>query len=196
MKTRKIGSLDVSVSGLGCNNFGRVTDASKTAEVVSASLDAGVNFVEAIPSDLAWARAVPAVAGLRPGFKSPNAVILPGASRDPDFDIAQLQGLQKVREHAFSLRLDYKINNRWSMYGRGFHDNGKNDQPEGVTGRSVHITDNPTNAVFNLQGLLSDRTTNEFKFGYNAAPTQSLSLIASLQTTSPNWSTARRSTQP
>jgi hypothetical protein len=34
----------------------------------------------------------------------------------------------------------------------------------------VHITDNPSNAVFNLQGVLSDRTVNEFKFGYNAAP--------------------------
>src|SRR5262245_10227088 len=93
-------------------------------------LDAGVNFVEAVPSDVAWARAVPAVAPLRPGFKSPDAVLLAGASKDPDFDIAQLQGLQKVRENAFSLRLDYKLNDRWSMYARGFHDNGDNDQPE------------------------------------------------------------------
>ena len=135
-------------------------------------LDAGVNFVEAVPSELAWARAVPAVAPLRAGFKSPDAVILPGASKDPDFDIAQLQGLQQVRENAFSVRLDYKLNNRWSMYGRGFHDAGKNNQPEGVSGRVVNITDNPSNAVFNLQGLLSDRITNEVKIGYNSAPTR------------------------
>jgi len=135
-------------------------------------LDAGVNFVEGVPSDLAWSRAVPAVAGLRPGFKSPAAVILPGASKDPDFDIAQLQGLQTVRENAFSLRLDYKLGDRWSMYARGFHDQGKNNQPEGVSGRLVNITDNPSNAVFNLQGLLSDRVTNELKIGYNAAPTR------------------------
>jgi hypothetical protein len=77
-----------------------------------------------------------------------------------------------VREHALSARVDVKINNMWSTYARVFHDQGTNDQPEGVTGRSVHITDNPTNAVWNLQGLLSDNTTNEFKFGYNAAPTQ------------------------
>jgi len=135
-------------------------------------LDAGVNFVEAVPSDVAWARAVPAVALLRPGFKSPDAVILPGASKDPDFDIAQLQGLQTVRENAFSLRLDYKLTDRWSMYARGFHDQGKNNQPEGVSGRIVNITDNPSNAVFNLQGLLSDRVTNELKIGYNSAPTR------------------------
>ena len=135
-------------------------------------LDAGVNFVEAVPSDVAWARAVPAVAPLRPGFKSPDAVVLAGASKDPDFDIAQLQGLQTVRENAFSLRLDYKLSDRWSMYARGFHDQGKNNQPEGVSGRIVNITDNPSNAVFNLQGLLSDRVTNELKIGYNSAPTR------------------------
>ncbi|MBW8712876.1 MAG: TonB-dependent receptor, partial [Acidobacteria bacterium] len=135
-------------------------------------LDAGVNFVEAVPSDAAWARAVPAVAPLRPGFKTDAAVILPGASANPDFDIAQLQGLQKVKENAFSLRMDYRLNSRWSMYARGFHDQGDNNQPEGVSGRVVKITDNPSNAVFNLQGLLSERTTNELKFGYNAAPTR------------------------
>jgi hypothetical protein len=135
-------------------------------------LDAGLNFVEAVPSPAAWARAVPAIAGLRAGFLAPGAVILDGKSSNPDFDIAQLQGTQAVREHAVSARLDFRFNNRWSSYVRVFHDQGTNNQPEGVTGRNVHITDNPTNAVFNLQGLLSDKTTNEFKFGYNAAPTQ------------------------
>ena len=38
-----------------------------------------------------------------------------------------------------------------------------------MTGRRLHFTDNPTNAVFNLQGLLGT-TINEFKVGYNAAP--------------------------
>ena len=56
--------------------------------------DAGVNFVEAVPSDAAWARAVPAIAALRPGFLAPSAVILPGKSTNPDFDIAQLQAPQ------------------------------------------------------------------------------------------------------
>jgi Carboxypeptidase regulatory-like domain len=135
-------------------------------------LDAGLNFVEAAPSAAAWARAVPAIAALRPGFVSPNAVILPGKSSNPDFDIAQLQGMQDVREHALSARFDVKINSRWSSYVRVFHDQGTNNQPEGVTGRVVHITDNPSNAVFNLQALLSDSTTNEFKFGYNASPTR------------------------
>ncbi len=135
-------------------------------------LDAGVNFVEAVPSDAAWARAVPAIAALRDGFKTASAIILPGASANPDFDIAQLQGLQEVRENALSARLDFKLNDRWSMYGRAFHDQGTNNQPEGVSGRTVKITDNPSNAILNLQGLLSSNITNELKIGYNAAPTR------------------------
>ena len=70
-------------------------------------LDAGINFVEAVPSAAAWARAVPAIAALRPGFLAPGAVILPGASTNPDFDIAQLQDTQNVKENAFSGRVDF-----------------------------------------------------------------------------------------
>jgi hypothetical protein len=55
-------------------------------------LDAGLNFIEAVPSAAAWARAVPAIASLQSGFLSRDAVILAGASANPDFDIAQLQG--------------------------------------------------------------------------------------------------------
>ncbi|MCC6801809.1 MAG: aldo/keto reductase [Anaerolineae bacterium] len=46
METRKIGALDVSVIGLGCNNFGRRIDAEQSAAVVNASLDAGINFFD------------------------------------------------------------------------------------------------------------------------------------------------------
>src|SRR5262245_25059092 len=46
METRKIGQLDVSVVGIGCNNFGGRIDAARTAEVVDDALDCGVNFVD------------------------------------------------------------------------------------------------------------------------------------------------------
>ena len=46
METRRIGSLEVSVVGLGCNNFGRRVDAEGTKAVVDAALDAGVNFLD------------------------------------------------------------------------------------------------------------------------------------------------------
>jgi aryl-alcohol dehydrogenase-like predicted oxidoreductase len=46
MEKRKIGSLEVSLAGLGCNNFGWRIDTSATKRVVDAALDAGVNFLD------------------------------------------------------------------------------------------------------------------------------------------------------
>jgi len=46
METRAIGSLEASVIGLGCNNFGRRLDEAATHGVVNAALDAGVTFFD------------------------------------------------------------------------------------------------------------------------------------------------------
>jgi aryl-alcohol dehydrogenase-like predicted oxidoreductase len=46
METRTIGSLTVSVVGLGCNNFGMRIDRRQTADVVSAALDAGITLFD------------------------------------------------------------------------------------------------------------------------------------------------------
>lgn len=46
MEKRKIGSLEVSLAGLGCNNFGWRIDAKATAAVVDAALAAGINFFD------------------------------------------------------------------------------------------------------------------------------------------------------
>jgi aryl-alcohol dehydrogenase-like predicted oxidoreductase len=46
MQTRKLGTLNVSVVGLGCNNFGGRLDQERTTAVVEAALDAGINFFD------------------------------------------------------------------------------------------------------------------------------------------------------
>jgi len=46
METRRIGSLEVSLVGLGCNNFGTRIDAGDSAAVVAAALDCGINFFD------------------------------------------------------------------------------------------------------------------------------------------------------
>ena len=46
MEHRSIGSLRVSLVGLGCNNFGMRIDAAATERVVHAALDAGINFFD------------------------------------------------------------------------------------------------------------------------------------------------------
>jgi aryl-alcohol dehydrogenase-like predicted oxidoreductase len=46
MEYRTLGSLNVSLVGIGCNNFGWRIDAAGTAAVVDAALDAGINFFD------------------------------------------------------------------------------------------------------------------------------------------------------
>jgi len=46
LETRRIGSLQVTAAGIGCNNFGWRIDAAATAKVVDAALAAGINFFD------------------------------------------------------------------------------------------------------------------------------------------------------
>ena len=46
MRTRSIGSLTVSVVGVGCNNFGARLDEGRTNDVVAAALDAGITLFD------------------------------------------------------------------------------------------------------------------------------------------------------
>ena len=46
MQRRRIGSLEVTVVGIGCDNFGGRVDEARTREVVNAALDSGVNFFD------------------------------------------------------------------------------------------------------------------------------------------------------
>jgi aryl-alcohol dehydrogenase-like predicted oxidoreductase len=46
MRTRTLGPLEVTVVGLGCNNFGRRVDADGTRAVIDAALEARVTFFD------------------------------------------------------------------------------------------------------------------------------------------------------
>ena len=46
MPIRQIGSLDVSLVGLGCNNFGGRADEAQSTSVVEAALSSGINFFD------------------------------------------------------------------------------------------------------------------------------------------------------
>jgi aryl-alcohol dehydrogenase-like predicted oxidoreductase len=50
MERRRIGSLDVSAVGLGCNSFGEPLDQAAAAAVVDAALDAGIDFFDTADS--------------------------------------------------------------------------------------------------------------------------------------------------
>jgi aryl-alcohol dehydrogenase-like predicted oxidoreductase len=46
LQQRQIGSLEVSIVGIGCNNFGGRIDEARTREVIDAALDEGINFFD------------------------------------------------------------------------------------------------------------------------------------------------------
>ena len=46
MERRPIGSLSVTVVGIGCNNFGGRIDEKRSAEVIDAALEAGINLFD------------------------------------------------------------------------------------------------------------------------------------------------------
>lgn len=46
MRRRRIGSLEVSVVGIGCNQFGPTADEARTAQIVGTALDEGINFFD------------------------------------------------------------------------------------------------------------------------------------------------------
>src|SRR5437762_12032496 len=46
MQTRRVGSLEVSVVGLGCNNFGWRIDAEASAKGIDAAIESGITFFD------------------------------------------------------------------------------------------------------------------------------------------------------
>lgn len=142
----------------------------------------GLNFVEAAPSlSLAQQGALipgtntpvnPSIQSFIAAFRSPDAVVIPGATTAAGFDIVQLNDQAKTTENAYSLRLDYKANESNSFYFRFFRDNAEDDTPEGVTGRRVLVEATPQNSVFSWQSILGTNKVNEFRFGYNGAKTR------------------------
>jgi hypothetical protein len=144
----------------------------------------GLNFVEAAPVlSLALPGAVipgtmtpvnPVVQPYIEAFRSPDAVIIPGASTSSSFDILQLQSLEKTDEKAYAARFDYQINPFNKAYFRFFRDEGTDIAPEGISGRTVGITAVPQNAVVGWQSILHDDGSliNEIKIGYNGARTR------------------------
>ena len=114
------------------------------------------------------------VAALFPGFLDPHAVLI---KKDPQgaalgnnsLDAYLLQGLFAVQENSFGGRFDYRVNDKNSFYIRFFRDQGKNDYPEGVTGRHVFIRSVPQNGAAAITTTLTPNVINEAKIGFNYA---------------------------
>ena len=73
MERRSIGSLSVSVVGVGCNNFGSRLDQARTSDVVSAALDAGINLFDT--ADIYGATQSEVLLGRALGARRDDAVV-------------------------------------------------------------------------------------------------------------------------
>jgi aryl-alcohol dehydrogenase-like predicted oxidoreductase len=92
METRRIGSLTVSVVGLGCNNFGGRLDENRTTAVVRAALDTGITFFD--------------TADIYGGTKSEEFLGRALGRRRNDIVLATKFGMQ-VDEHRTGAKPDY-----------------------------------------------------------------------------------------
>ncbi|MEN6535605.1 MAG: carboxypeptidase regulatory-like domain-containing protein [Bryobacteraceae bacterium] len=128
---------------------------------------AGTNIIEAVPSAAARARAVAAVAPLMDAYPTGGT-----ATSNADLDLYQLNASNKVDENYGGLRLDYRINDRYSITARYFRDQGESSAPMNVTGNYQLITAVPQNAMVSFQQILCPTVINETKVGLNYAKTR------------------------
>ena len=124
------------------------------------------NFIEAVPSAAARARAV---VSIRPLL---DAYPLGSATSDPDLSLAQVVGRAPIDENYGSMRLDYRINNADSLTARYFRDAGEARTPLGTTGNYQRISALGQNAMVSFQQILRPTLINETKFGYNGPKTR------------------------
>lgn len=84
MQTRKIGSLDVTIAGLGCGNFGFFIDEVRSRAVVAAALDEGVRHFDV--ADIYGEGRAEEYLGRALGKRRPEIVITTkfGGSTPPD----------------------------------------------------------------------------------------------------------------
>jgi len=73
METRALGSLQVSVVGVGCNNFGSRLDQAGTTNVVHAALEAGITFFDT--ADIYGATKSETMLGVALGARRDEAII-------------------------------------------------------------------------------------------------------------------------
>lgn len=95
-----------------------------------------------------------------------------GATSNPDFDLAQLDGRAVVNENSESIRLDYHQNDKNMFYVRWFRDDGTSNAPFDVSGSAFQQKALAQNGVLSFQRIFSPSIVNEVKFGYNGPKTR------------------------
>ena len=91
--------------------------------------------------------------------------------------VVQINSTAKLDEDAFSGRIDYKINDQFTFYGRYQRSQGNLLSPDGTSGRFISAKQTPDNFVASLTQIYGTSIINETKFGINRAPTDLLTVV-------------------
>ena len=91
--------------------------------------------------------------------------------------VIQLNRTAQLDEDAFSGRIDYKINDNFTFYGRYQRSQGDLLSPDGTSGRFISAKQTPDNFVASLTQVYGTNIINETKFGVNRAPTDLLTIL-------------------
>lgn len=137
------------------------------ASVEALRQHAGLNIIETVPSAAARARAVSSIKPLVDAYPAGTQ-----STSNPDLDLAQLAAGSSVTENYGSIRLDYRVNDKYTLYARYFRDQGDAVTPLSVTGSYQAVTAVPQNGLLNFQQVLSSNVINETKVGYNGQKTR------------------------
>ncbi len=131
---------------------------------------AGVNLIGTVPSASARLRAVPSIAGVVNAFPKGQS-----ATSNPDLDLAQTNASTSLSENYGSIRLDYRFNDKYTLYARYFRDQGESISPieaTSVSGSLYQVSAVPQNGMLNFQQILTPSLINETKIGYNGSKTR------------------------
>lgn len=82
----------------------------------------------------------------------------------------QANRVATLDENAFSVRLDARLNEKFSAYVRYQRNTGDLVSPDGLTGRLLVADQQPDNFVAALSQIYGTKIINETKFGMNRAP--------------------------
>src|SRR5215468_8895908 len=120
----------------------------------------GINIVEQVPKLSQCANGVNSIIQTlcANAFLAQGGIRVLNTDAASGFDFGQLLASNPVNENSGSLRFDYKVNDKNSVYVRFFRDQGDNDQPQ--------------NGVAAWQTTIGGTKINEFKLGYNSAYTR------------------------
>ena len=91
--------------------------------------------------------------------------------------LLQINRTAQLDEDAFSGRIDYRFNDRFTIYGRYQRNRGVLFSPDGTSGRFISARQNPDNFVVSLTQIYGSSIINETKFGFNRAPTNLLTVV-------------------